>query len=272
MEWNRPSYRDEQFRRRDAAWDGPRSRYEERELSYINAERRMDYRGRGPKGYRRSDERIREDVCERLSVDPELDASDIDVTVAAQEVTLSGTVRDNAELQRLEECVWDVRGVRLVQNNVRVRQRSWTRESRHMWPTEGPADADRGETLISSDRVIGSSFYGIDGRKIGTIESVMLKRNSGHIAYAVLGFGGFLGIGNDRYPVPWQMLHYDERLGGYVADLTKRDIEHAPRFSEREAWNWDSEDTARQIDGYYRERMGARSARTDNAYVSAAEI
>jgi sporulation protein YlmC with PRC-barrel domain len=141
-----------------------------------------------------------------------------------------------------------------------------------MWPTEGPADADRNETLISSDRVIGSAVYGMDGSKIGTLESVMLKRHSGRIAYAVLGLGGFLGIGTDHYPIPWNMLHYDERLGGYATDLTRRDVEHAPRFSEREAWNWDSDDTARQIDGYYRERSGAKSARADNSYAAAAEI
>jgi hypothetical protein len=68
------------------------------------------------------------------------------------------------------------------------------------------------------------------------------------------------------------MLHYDERLGGYATDLTKRDVERAPRFSERESWNWDSEDTARQIDGYYRQRSGARSARADESYAPAAEI
>jgi len=232
----------------------------------------MDYRGRGPKGYMRSDERIREDVCERLGHDRELDASDIEVSVAAQEVTLSGTTTDREQRQRLEECVWDVPGVRFVQNNVRVQQRSWARETRQMWPTEGPADSDRNETLISSDRVIGSAVYGMDGHKIGTLESVMLKRQSGRIAYAVLGFGGFLGIGTDHYPVPWEMLQYDERLGGYATDLSKRDIEHAPRFSEREAWNWDSDDTAQQIDGYYRERNGARSAHADEAYASAAEI
>lgn len=268
MDWNRLPYRrEEEERHMSTQHAADRSRYDEREPAYPGPQ--MDYRGRGPRGYRRSDERIREDICEWLSHDPALDASDIDIAVAAQEVTLSGTVRDNDQLQRLERCVWDVRGVRLVQNNVRVQQRSWARESRQMWPTEGPADADRDVTLISSDRVLGSAVYGIDGRKMGTLESVMLKRRSGRIAYAVLGFGGFLGIGNEHYPVPWEMLRYDERLGGYVADLTKRDIEHAPRFSEREAWNWDSDDTARQIDGYYRERTGARSARRDRAYASA---
>jgi len=266
MEWNRRPYRDEEvgLPPRYRAWDGPR--YEDRPATAPN------YRGRGPKGYMRSDERIREDICERLSHDPELDASDIEVSVAAQEVTLSGTIADKEQRQQLEECVWDVPGVRFVQNNVRPRQQSWRRETRQMWPTEGPEDADRNETLISSDRVIGSAIYGMDGRKIGTLESVMLKRHSGRIAYAVLGFGGFLGIGTDHYPVPWQMFEYDERLGGYVTDLTKRDIEHAPRFSERESWNWDSDDTARQIDGYYRERTGVRTGRAEVQYAAAGEI
>lgn len=264
MEWDRLPYRDEEIRHQ-----APRNYgYDERGM---HPEARVNYRGRGPKDYVRSDERIREDVCDRLAADSNIDASDLDVAVARQEVTVSGTVPNNAQLQRLEECVWDISGVRLVQNNVRVRQRSKNRETRDMWPIEGPADADMQEAVISSDRVIGSSVHGTDGRKIGTLEKVLLKRNSGRVVYAVLGFGGFLGIGTDHYPVPWQMLHFDERLDGYVADLTKRDIEHAPRFSDREAWNWDNEDTARQIDGYYRERIGMRSAHTD-AYAPVAAV
>lgn len=83
--------------------------------------RRLDkYRGHGPKGYTRSDERIREDVCDRLTDDAFLDASDIELTVSEGEVTLAGTVSDRQAKRRAEDCADDVLGVRHVQNNLRV--------------------------------------------------------------------------------------------------------------------------------------------------------
>jgi osmotically-inducible protein OsmY len=79
------------------------------------------HRGRGPKNYVRSDERIREDVSDRLSDDAWLDASNIEVTVAAAEVTLTGVVADRRDKRRAEDLADDVRGVRHVQNNLRCR-------------------------------------------------------------------------------------------------------------------------------------------------------
>ena len=69
--------------------------------------------------------------------------------------------------------------------------------------------------LIGSDKVEGTAVYGSDERKIGSIERVMIDKQSGRVSYAVLGFGGFLGVGNDHYPLPWQSLKYDTELGGY---------------------------------------------------------
>lgn len=80
------------------------------------------HRGRGPRGYARSDERIREDVNERLTDDPYLDASDIEVTVSGAEITLSGTVEDRRAKRRAEDIAESVSGIRHVQNNLRVRQ------------------------------------------------------------------------------------------------------------------------------------------------------
>jgi len=80
-----------------------------------------EHRGRGPKNYTRSDERIREDVCDRLCDDPVIDASDIDVKVAAGEVTLTGQVASRDERRRAEDCVEAISGIKHVQNNLRVR-------------------------------------------------------------------------------------------------------------------------------------------------------
>ena len=78
------------------------------------------HRGRGPKGYARSDARIREDVSDRLSDDPVVDASEIEVAVSGSEVTLSGTVGSRTQRRRAEDCAEHVSGVSHVQNNLRV--------------------------------------------------------------------------------------------------------------------------------------------------------
>ena len=75
--------------------------------------------------------------------------------------------------------------------------------------------------LIGSDKVEGTAVYGADRTKIGSIERVMIDKVSGKVSYAVLGFGGFLGIGDDHYPLPWQSLKYDTDLGGYVTGITE---------------------------------------------------
>lgn len=81
-----------------------------------------DHRGRGPRGYVRSDERIREDVCDRLTDDPFVDASDVEIGVVNGEVTLSGTVTSREARRRAEDTVERVLGVQHVQNNLRVQR------------------------------------------------------------------------------------------------------------------------------------------------------
>ena len=80
------------------------------------------HRGRGPRNYRRSDARIQEDVAERLTDDPYLDASGIEVTVRDAEVTLAGTVNGRFAKRRAEDLADSVMGVAHVQNNLRVRR------------------------------------------------------------------------------------------------------------------------------------------------------
>ncbi|MGE0045600.1 MAG: BON domain-containing protein [Hyphomonadaceae bacterium] len=76
--------------------------------------------GRGPKNYTRSDERIQDDINDRLTSDHDVDATNIDVKVAQGEVTLAGTVEDRWEKRCAEDCAESVAGVRHVQNNIRV--------------------------------------------------------------------------------------------------------------------------------------------------------
>jgi len=75
--------------------------------------------------------------------------------------------------------------------------------------------------LIGSDKVEGTAVYGADERKIGNVQRVMIDKISGRAAYVVVSFGGFLGMGEDYYPMPWEKLKYDPRLGGYRVDSLK---------------------------------------------------
>lgn len=104
--------------------------------------------------------------------------------------------------------------------------------------------------LIASDKVEGTRVYGADGKHIGSIERVILEKRSGRVAYAVLGFGGFLGIGEDHYPLPWAKLSYDETLGGYRTDITRDQVESAPRYQNGDEYAWNKENGRRVYDYY----------------------
>ena len=117
-----------------------------------------------------------------------------------------------------------------------------------------PAGTARVETstLIASDKVEGTAAYGADKKKIGSIENLMINKRSGQVAYAVLSFGGFLGVATDHYPLPWSMLHYDEELGGYLVNVTKEQLKAAPKYGAAELWNWSDVQKDREIESYYR--------------------
>ncbi|MBB3178221.1 PRC-barrel domain-containing protein [Variovorax sp. Sphag1AA] len=104
--------------------------------------------------------------------------------------------------------------------------------------------------VISSERVEGTNVYNVSGDKLGSIDDLMIDKLSGQVRYAALEFGGFLGIGADRYPVPWSMLKYDTALDGYVVPLDKAQLEGAPRYANDAVPDYD--DTYRSnVDKYY---------------------
>src|SRR3989440_2908099 len=106
-------------------------------------------------------------------------------------------------------------------------------------------------SLIGSDKVEGAAVYGANDSKIGSIERVMIDKLSGKVAYAVLSFGGFLGIGDDHYPLPWQSLKYDTSLGGYRTGVTESQLKGAPKYSNDNAWNWNDPAKTRSVNDYY---------------------
>ncbi|HSJ79449.1 MAG TPA: PRC-barrel domain-containing protein [Erythrobacter sp.] len=93
-----------------------------------------------------------------------------------------------------------------------------------------------GETreLIASNKVEGTAVYDLGGERLGTVTNFMVEKRSGQAEYAVMQFGGFLGIGADHYPIPWSMLNYSTDHGGYVVDLDKDTLEDAPRYGDQE--------------------------------------
>jgi PRC-barrel domain len=104
--------------------------------------------------------------------------------------------------------------------------------------------------LIGSDKVEGTAVYGADQEKIGSIERVMIDKVSGKVAYAVLSYGGFLGMGDDHYPTPWSTLSYDTNLGGYRTNITKDQLDQAPRYTNDSEWSWNRENDKRIYDYY----------------------
>jgi hypothetical protein len=117
---------------------------------------------------------------------------------------------------------------------------------------EMPGSHQRREThdLIGSDKVEGTNVYRSNGEKIGQIERIMLEKMSGKVAYAVMSFGGFLGLGHDHYPVPWPRLTYNERLGGYEVDISDQELKSAPKYDPAKEGDW-NEDQGRKVYLYY---------------------
>ncbi len=97
---------------------------------------------------------------------------------------------------------------------------------------QNPGSAPSGKRLISSAEVEGTTVYGSDGKKIGSIDHLMIERVSGQVTYAVVDFGGFLGRLKSHYVLPWPALKYDTKLGGYRTDVTKEQLKAAPGFDE----------------------------------------
>ena len=116
-----------------------------------------------------------------------------------------------------------------------------------------PGSHDQREThdLIGSDKVEGTNVYRSNGEKVGEIERIMLEKRSGRVAYAVMSFGGFLGVGHDHYPVPWARLTYNERLGGYEVNISDEELKGAPKYDPSAEWNWGPEQ-GRKVHDHYR--------------------
>ena len=118
--------------------------------------------------------------------------------------------------------------------------------------TQG-ATLDRQETvsLIASNKVEGTPVYRSNGDRVGQIDWLMIDKISGKVAYAVMSFGGFMGIGEDYYPLPWSLLTYNPRLDGYEVNISEEQLKGAPKYSQHESWDWSDRARGQKVYDYY---------------------
>ena len=111
---------------------------------------------------------------------------------------------------------------------------------------------DETTRLIGSDKVEGTAVRRSNGDKVGSIERVMIDKRSGKVAYAVMSFGGFLGIGDEYRALPWNVLKYNEDLDAYELNVTEDQLRGAP--APERGWDTGAVDRGweRNIHDYYR--------------------
>jgi sporulation protein YlmC with PRC-barrel domain len=105
--------------------------------------------------------------------------------------------------------------------------------------------------LIAAEKVRGTAVYNSAGDSLGSIHDLMIDKRSGRVAYAVMSFGGFLGIGEKYHPLPWNVLTYDEGKGGYNIDLTSDQLRDAPSYSMDELSRFGARTADDKVDSYY---------------------
>ena len=109
---------------------------------------------------------------------------------------------------------------------------------------------DETTRLIASNKVEGTEVYNRQGEHLGEVHNFMVDKFTGQVAYAVMSFGGFLGMGEKYHPLPWSVLDYDESQGGYVVDMDKAMLQAAPTYG-RDEDAWADPTFGRRVSDYY---------------------
>lgn len=97
-------------------------------------------------------------------------------------------------------------------------------------------------TLITASRIKDTAIYNSYGDKIGTVSDLSVERSTGQVIYALMSFGGFLGMGEKFHPLPWDVLRYNKERDGYVIPLTKEELANAPSYTSEELTAYGGED------------------------------
>jgi hypothetical protein len=109
---------------------------------------------------------------------------------------------------------------------------------------------DETDRLIASDKVEGTAVFNRNAERLGEVYNFMVDKYTGQVAYAVMSFGGFLGIGERYYPLPWKKLTYNTQVGGFVVDVERSELERAPNYG-REENPWKGVNYGREIYSFY---------------------
>lgn len=120
------------------------------------------------------------------------------------------------------------------------------------FPRNGDAAREETATLISSDKVEGTSVFDGAGSKLGSIHSLMIEKRGGRVSYAVLSFGGLLGLGQSYFPIPWSQLSYRNDLDGYTTTVTQAQLTDAPKYDTAEPSSWADGGWRSAVDTHYR--------------------
>lgn len=112
-----------------------------------------------------------------------------------------------------------------------------------------PSELDH--PLVPAGRVNGSDVYNQANEKIGRIDDIAIDKRSGKVAYAILSFGGLLGMGEKHQPLPWSALTYDTAKGGYVVDVTAELLRLAPKLETSDLSGWDDTGSRDEFFAYY---------------------
>lgn len=105
--------------------------------------------------------------------------------------------------------------------------------------------------LVPGRQVHGAKIFNTALEDLGTVDDIIIDTATGRIAYAVLSCGGFLGLGERHYPMPWEKLRYDTEMGGYIVDVERDVLQDAPSYGDRHSAHWDDESWARTIYAHY---------------------
>ena len=105
--------------------------------------------------------------------------------------------------------------------------------------------------LVASDRVEGPAVRRPNGDMIGHIERLMIDKVTGRVSYAILSFGGFLGIGANLVPLPWGRLRYNTKFEAYELDIDDEELKRAPSFSADKDFDWGDRAKEAELHRYY---------------------
>jgi hypothetical protein len=109
----------------------------------------------------------------------------------------------------------------------------------------------KSHSLIASDRVEGTAVRRPNGDKIGHIERLMIDKITGKVSYAILSFGGFLGMGASLLPLPWTRLKYNREVEAYQLDISDDELKRAPSFLADKDFDWGDRTQEEELHRYY---------------------